>query len=77
MQPFLKQHETGDQAVNRTKQNNVTAVMVKTYNQDTLHSTEFYSYKTKWGGNPDTLREDFPLSLGSNQTIQEIDANDY
>ena len=50
---------------------------VKTYSGDGLVSTEFYSYKTKWDGNNEALYEDFPLSLGSNQSIEEIDANDY
>jgi len=77
MKPFLKSHPTGSDAVKRTTQKNVIAVVVKTYNQESLHCTDFYSYKTKWDGNLATLSEDFPLSLGSNQSIQEIDANDY
>jgi len=77
MKPYLKQHATPQEAVARTTKRNVTAVVVKTYYFDTLHSTEYYSYKTKWDGHPDKLVEDFPLALGSNQSIQEVDANDY
>lgn len=77
MKPFLKLHKSGKFAVNETTKNNVTAVKVKTWNNDSLKSIDFYSYRTKWDGNPETLREDFPLPLGSNQSIEEIDANDY
>lgn len=75
LKPYLKLHSTMEDAVNRTTESNVTAVVVKTYSIDTLVSTEYYSYKTKWDGNPEALREDFPLSLGSNQSIEEIDVN--
>jgi len=82
LKPYLKSHLTGQDAVSRTTKSNVIAVVVKTYSQDTLVSKDFYSYKTKFpyelpNGEMQTLYEDFPLSLGSNQSIQEIDANDY
>lgn len=75
LKPYLQQHKTGEEAVERTKKNNVIAVVVKTYCLDSLATTEFYSYKTKNEGND--LYEDFPICLGSNQSIEEIDANDY
>lgn len=77
MKPFLKLHKTGALAVKETTKKNVTAVRVKTYVRDMLSGIDFYSYKTKWDGNPETLREDFPICLGSNQYIEEIDANDF
>lgn len=73
LKPYLQSHTTGEEAVKRTTQKNVIAVRVKTYMQDSLHTTEFYSYKT----HNDVVFESFPLSLGSNQSIEEIDANDY
>lgn len=75
LKPYLKQHTSGKDAVNRTTQKNVIAVMVKTYSLDTLVSTEFFSYKTNNADN--NLYEDFPQMLFSNQSIIEIDANDY
>lgn len=74
LKPYLKEHATKKEAIERTKKKNVIAVCVKTYMLDTLHSTEYYSYKTKAQGSE--LYEDFPKSLGSNQSIEEIDAND-
>jgi len=77
MKPFIKYHLTGEDAIERTKKNNVIAVKIVTYYGEVIHSTNFYSYKTKWNGNIEELREDFPYCLGSNQLITEIDANDY
>lgn len=75
LKPYLKSHISGKEAVERTKHKNVTAVAVKTYSGETLQSEEFYSYKTN--GRETNLFEDFPLCLASNQTIEEINANDY
>lgn len=75
LKPYLQIHSTGKEAIKRTIQKNVIAVCVKTYVLDTLHSTEFYTYKTN--GKEENLYEDFPISLSSNQTIEEIDSNDY
>lgn len=77
LKPYLKEHASGKEAIERTKQKNVIAVVVKTYCLDQLTSKQYYSYKTTWDGNNDSLYEDFPLSLGSNQSIEEIDANDF
>ncbi len=49
---------------------------MRTWYGEVEKPVEFYSYKTKWDGNPDTLKEDFPLAVGSNQGIEEIDQFD-
>lgn len=79
LKPYLQSHKTDKEAVKRTTKKNVIAVKVKTYSLDTLVSNEFYSFKTNKDLNnfDGTLMQEFPLPLGSNQTIEEIDANDY
>ena len=77
LKPFLQLHNTGKDAVNRTTKNNVIAVVVKTFIDEQETECNFYSYKTNADFYDTNLRDDFPLTLGSNQTIQEIDGNDY
>ena len=82
LKPFLKNHRSGSEAIQRTKKNNVIAVRVNSYSGERLVCIEFFSYKTKFpynlpNGEMQILSEDFPQPLGSNQSIEEIDANDY
>lgn len=68
----MKQHLTACEAIKETTKPKIIAVKVTTYAQDSVHSVEFFSYKSKFE-NPIDLREDFPVALGSNQSIEEIE----
>jgi hypothetical protein len=70
----LKIHKNAAEAVAETTKSKIIAVVVKTYLFDSLTQKDYYSYKSKFE-NPEDLREDFPLALGSNQSIEELETN--
>lgn len=79
--PFLKSHPNSLEAYERTTERNVIAVVVRTYTNVAykLADKRYYSYKTKWpydkpDGEMMLLKDDFPLYLGTNQSIEEIDS---
>lgn len=73
----LTRYDTAQEAYDKTTKPGIIAVCVKTYMLDTLAEKEYYTYKSKYEDmTPEELYEDFPLSLGSNQSIEEIDQFD-
>lgn len=73
----LTTHKTAQEAYEATTKPGIIAVCVKTYQLDSLAEKEFYTYKSKYEDmTHEELYEDFPLSLGSNQSIEEIDQFD-
>lgn len=73
----LTKHKTAQDAYNATVRPGIIAVCIKTYQLDTLAEKEYYTYKSKYEDmTVEELMEDYPLSLGSNQSIEEIDQFD-
>lgn len=73
----LKSHKTAQAAYDETTKNGIIAVCVKTYMLDNLAEKEYYTYKSKYENmTHEELMNDFPLSLASNQSIEEIDQFD-
>lgn len=53
------------------------AVKITTYESETKKTVAYYSYESDFDDlSLEDLREDFPLCLGSNQSIEEIDQFD-
>lgn len=70
-EPVYRLHETEEEALEVARENGVLAAAVKTFAGEQLVKTEYYSFE---GADVlvHDLREEFPLTLGSNQTIEEI-----
>lgn len=76
MKKAIKNHPTAEAAYNETTKKDITAVVVVTYIGEN-ETREYFTFKTKKEyNNAEQLAEDFPMCLGSNQYIREIDQFD-
>jgi hypothetical protein len=74
----LKTHSTPQEAYKETVSHNTHAVVVVTFQGEYEKTREYYSFKSRKDEymNAEELANDFPLVLGSNQYIREIDQFD-
>lgn len=72
MKAKVKYHKTAQVAYEETTKPNVIAVKITTYTGEEVESIQYATY-TGETDYPEDLREDYPLALGSNQSIEEID----
>ena len=61
----VKYHSTAQKAYDETTKDGITAAKITTYYREDKKEIEFVSFKGEI--------EDYPYSLGSNQSIEEID----
>ena len=71
----LRQYATPEAAYDSTTEEGRIAVRVITYYGEDIKLIEYYSYISEYD-TPEDLREDFPLCLGSNQAIEELNQFD-
>lgn len=64
----VKYHDTAAKAYDETTKKGITAAKITTYYGEAKKDVSFVSFKGEI--------EDYPYSLGSNQTIEEIDQFD-
>lgn len=64
----INYHETAANAYSETSKNGITAAKITTYFGESIKETSFISFNGEI--------DDYPYTLGSNQTIEEIDQFD-
>jgi len=70
----IKLHKTAKSAYNETVKNGIIACAVTTYINDVI-TKDYYSFKSN-SESQEELYNDFPYSIGSNQSIEFIDQFD-